>query len=557
MAPTDRQPTPYPGDENLLLRNEQLSHELQRRIDQLAAINTVATAVSQTLDLETALQTALDAVLNVIPVQAAGISLVDEQANELVLRAQHGWKFDFVSQPMRIPLGKGMSGQVVRNDEVLITGDVSDDPRLHVPEFAQEQVKAMALVPMHARGRVVGILSVMNYAPYDFDAGEVDMLRAIADQVGIALDNARLYENERAQSSRLSAVLHSSGEAIIATDNYGRINLVNATAEELFDIRASDLLNVPLREAPLPGKVREGLRRAMDPEGNGNTVFETTLEDGRFLAAIVSPVHASPSLEHDRAAEGWVMVVRDLTFLREAEQSRINFIRAAAHDLRNPLSTTLNALRMLRNELGGLSALHEEVIDLAQQSIDRMQDLIDDLLNLEYIESGLGIKSAPVDVRDLVERGIIDMSVSFNEKQQTLVIDVPEYLPYILGDMHWLHRALINLLSNAHKYTPAGGHVTIRAYVREDDLYLEVQDDGPGVPPEVQARVFERFYRAPSTANDVKGTGLGLSIVKSVAEQHGGRAFMQSSPGQGSTFGMIFALPPADEVERRLREGMD
>ena len=292
----------------------------------------------------------------------------------------------------------------------------------------------------------------------------------------------------------------------------------------------------------------------MDPEGNGNTVPDT-LEDGRFLAAIIVAGARQPSLG-DRAAEGWVMVVRDLTFLREAEQSRINFIRAAAHDLRNPLSTTLNALRMLRNELGGLSALHEEVIDLAQQSIDRMQDLIDDLLNLEYIESGLGIKSAPVDVRDLVERGIIDMSVSFNEKQQTLVIDVPEYLPYILGDMHWLHRALINLLSNAHKYTPAGGHVTIRAYVREDDLYLGCRTMA-GVPPEVQARVFERFYRAPSTANDVKGTGLGLSIVKSVAEQHGGRAFMQSSPGQGSTFGMIFALPPADEVERRLREGMD
>ncbi len=543
----------FPGDENLLLQNEQLSHELQRRIEQLAAINTVATAVSQTLDLETALETALNAVLKVIPVQATGISLVDEQADELVLRAQLGWKFDFVSQPMRIPLGMGMSGMVVRNDEVMITGDVSDDPRLHVPEFAQEKVQAMALVPMHARGRVVGILSVMNYAPYEFDASEIDMLRAIADQVGIALDNARQYENAREQSSRLGAVLHSSGDAIIATDSYGSINLVNATAEALFDISASELIGMRLRSAPLPTKIREGLRRAMDLGGGGNTVFEATLEDGRFLAAIVSPVYASQGLENDHHAEGWVMVVRDMTFLREAEQSRINFIRAAAHDLRNPLATTINALRMLHNDLGGLSEMHEEIIDLAQQSINRMQDLIDDLLNLERIESGVGVKAEPVDVRDLVERGIVDTGTGFVEHSQRLNVDVPDYLPYILGDMHWLHRALVNLLSNANKYTPSGGDITIRAYVREDDVYLEVQDNGPGVSPEAQARLFERFYRAPATSRDVKGTGLGLSIVKSVAEQHGGRVFVQSSVGQGSTFGMIIPLPPDDEIERRIK----
>lgn len=547
-------PASFPGDESLLLKNEQLSHELQRRIDQLAAINTVAAAVSQTLDLETALETALNTVLKVIPVQAAGISLVDEQANELVLRAQLGWKFDFVSHPMRIPLGMGMSGLVVRNDEVMITGDVRGDPRLHVPEFAQEEVQAMALVPMHARGRVVGILSVMNYAPYEFDASEIDMLRAIADQVGIALDNARQYEHAREQSSRLGAVLHSSGDAIIATDSYGSVNLVNATAEALFDISAGQLVGTPLRSAALPARIREGLRRAMDL-GGGNTVFEATLEDGRYLAAIVSPVYASQGLENDRRTEGWVMVVRDMTFLREAEQSRINFIRAAAHDLRNPLATTINALRMLHNDLGGLSELHEEIIDLAQQSISRMQDLIDDLLNLERIESGVGVKSEPVDVRDLVERGIVDTGTGFVERGQHLNVDVPDYLPYILGDMHWLHRALVNLLSNANKYTPSGGEITVRAYVHEADVYLDVQDNGPGVSPEAQTRLFERFYRAPATSRDVKGTGLGLSIVKSVAEQHGGRVFVQSSVGQGSTFGMIFPLPPDDEIERRIKGG--
>jgi len=149
--------------DNLIYRNQLLSQEIRRRVDQLAAINTVAAAVSQSLDLEATMQTALEAVLNVIQVDSAGISLVNEAAGELVLRAQRGWKYDFVSQPMRIPLDKGMSGLVVHNDEVLVTGEVSNDPRLAVPEFAYEGIQAMALAPMHARGRVVGLLSVMNH----------------------------------------------------------------------------------------------------------------------------------------------------------------------------------------------------------------------------------------------------------------------------------------------------------------------------------------------------------------------------------------------------------
>lgn len=530
--------------DNLIYRNQLLSQEIRRRVDQLAAINTVAAAVSQSLDLEATMQTALEAVLNVIQVDSAGISLVNEAAGELVLRAQRGWKYDFVSQPMRIPLDKGMSGLVVHNDEVLVTGEVSSDPRLAVPEIAYEGIQAMALAPMHARGRVVGLLSVMSHKSYRFVEEEIIVLRVIADQVGVALDNARLYENTREQSSRLAAILNSSGDAIIATDNRGQINLINATAENLFDIVRSDIIGQPLRQAPLHPKLREGLRRAMSDEEGGNTVFEVTLEDGRFLSAIVSPVYAHKSLESgdQEESEGWVMVIQDVTHLREAAQARVNFIHAAAHDLRNPLGVTFSSLELLKKELGAQSETYKEVIDIGVQGLERMQDLIDSLLNLEHIESGVGLQSRLVDVRELVERSVIDMQANMQRCNQGLHIDVPDVLPAIQGDMHWLYRALTNLLSNANKYTPAGGEITVRAYTQEEELYLEVQDNGPGIPPEAQSRLFERFYRVPNQNKDIKGSGLGLAIVKSVAEQHGGRVFVQSKSGQGSIFGMIFPL---------------
>ena len=135
------------------------------------------------------------------------------------------------------------------NDEVLVTGDISDDPRLWVPEFAYEGVQAMAMAPMHARGRVVGILSVMNHTTYSFGPDEIDVLRVIADQVGVALDNARLYERTKEQSSRLSAVLNSSGDAIIATDSRGQINLVNATTERCLGARRNPAWSAPARSA--------------------------------------------------------------------------------------------------------------------------------------------------------------------------------------------------------------------------------------------------------------------------------------------------------------------
>lgn len=527
---------------DLSARDLSSAQGIQQHMAHLAAINTVATAVSQSLDLEVTLQTALESVLSVMRVNASAISLVDESAGELVLRAQQGLYKDFVTNPMRVPLGKGMSGIVVRNDEVLVTGDLSDDPRLAVPEFADEGVQAMVLVPMHARGRVVGILSVMSHQPYEFSSEEIAMLRAIADQVGIALDNARLYEHTKEQSSRLGAVLHSSGDAIIATDNHGQINLVNSTAEILLALRMQDLAGLPLRNAPLHPRLREGLLRAMNTGlEEGSTAFEVALEDGRFLSAVVSPVYSHQSPESNEKAEGWVMVIQDITYLRRAEQARVNFIHAAAHDLRNPLGVTMGALLMLDRESEELSEFHKDVIHIGMQGVTRMQDLIDGLLSLEHIESGIGLKLQPVDIRDLIERGMVDIMPSIQQRTQTLTIDVPDSLPFITGDMHWLHRALINLLGNANKYTPPGGAITLRTFARDDEVYVEVQDNGPGIPADVQPRLFDRFYRAPSTCDEARGSGLGLTIVKSVVEQHGGRIFVKSKVGQGSTFSMVFS----------------
>jgi PAS domain S-box-containing protein len=536
----------------LVLQNRLLTQEIQRRVDQLAAINSVAAIVSQSLDLKETLAKALDSVLGVIPVSAAGISLIDEEEGELVLRAQKGWKNDFVSKPMRMRLGEGMSGYVLEQDEVLVTGDIYNDPRIAVKEFMNEPVQAMALAPMHARGRIIGIVSVMHYSPYTFDEEEIIVLQAVADQLGVALDNAQLFEDTRAKQSRLSAVIDSTADAIIATDDRGIINLVNLSAETMFDVRAEKLIGKPLRDALLHPTLRREVQRVLRDAPDSNSSFEILMESGRYLSISISPVHASEPFPEDLEEEidgGWVLVIQDITHLRDAERSRVRFIQTAAHDLRNPLSVVLGAVDMLKGN-NNHSAEVTEILGLADASVHQMQLLIDDLLDLERVQSGSEVTLQEIAVADLVERAMLEVRPAMQHRQQQFSVLVHDGLPCILGDARWLNRALVNLLTNANKYTHNGGNIELRAGFDDSvhEIVIEVEDDGPGIAAANQKRIFDNFYREPKAENSsVKGTGLGLAIVKSVVEQHGGRVYVNSKEGVGSTFGI--RLPAVSENE--------
>lgn len=528
-------------DRQLITQNQQLTAEIKRRVSQLAAINTVAASVSQILDMDRALQTALEAVLDVIPVEAAAISLVDESAGALVLRAQRGLDLDFVSEPLRIPLGEGLSGQAIRENRALVSGDLSAEAGLAAPAFIQEQIRAQALVPMHARGQVTGVLSVMSHAPYRFAAEELDMLRAIADQIGIALENARLYEQSRLQEQRLTSVIQSAADPIIATDYGGRIRVLNEAALRFLGRVEFELLGRPLFEAPLHPSLLQALQQVTHNCGDFGR-FDLALEADTAYTAVVSRLRTGEGDQPATEQAGWVIVLRDISQARRAERVRLEFMQNMAHDLRNPLGVTMSAVSMLHDFTTAQDPDLEEIIAIALEAINRMHRLIDDLLNLETIESGGEFELAEVNVGALLQQAMRDMRPALEEKHHTCTLRAPEGLPPLRGAYNWLYRAVLNYLSNAVKYTPPGGQIVLQARQEGAELLIEVQDNGPGIPPESQLRLFERFYRVPSVQEEVRGSGLGLAIVKSIAEAHRGRVYVQSEPGQGSRFGIALPL---------------
>jgi len=529
--------------QTLQLQNRLLNDEVKRRNDQLAAVSSVAANIGQSLHLDKTLEAALRAVLEVTGAQAGGISLIDEQAGEVVLRAQQGWLGDFVNEnPMRIPLGKGMSGRVINEDTVIVHNNLADTEPLAVPRFHDEKFRSIAMAPMHARGNVIGILSIMSSVPNSFDDDHIDVLRSVADTIGVALDNARLYERSLEDQRRLSAILHSTADGIIATDQHGLIRLINHATEVLLEVHAEDLLGIPLRSAPLPMTVTRSMIFAIEnrAEDRANS-FSVSLENGRVISVTLSPVMVESQVMQTALTDGWVMVLQDVTHLREMEMARSQFIKAAAHDMRNPLGAALNSVSMLRRLLRTNDDTILEVMDIAHQGITRIQGLIDDLLSLEQIQSSYEFNPVEVDIGELIYEVSAAAQMRLEHRALQLRVVLEGKVAPILLDRRWVTRAINNYLDNAVKYTPFGGEITLRVFPRDAHLHIEVIDNGEGIPLEVQPRLFERFYRA-NAMHGVAGAGLGLAMVKSIAEAHGGEVYVQSMPGQGSVFGMTLSM---------------
>ncbi len=521
--------------DTLLSENQRLHREVQRHVNHFAAINEVVASISQSPDLNLTLDTALRAVLSITEAEAGGISLIDAETGDVVLRAQLGWIHDFVTQnPMRIPRGQGMSGHVIRQDAVLVENNLDGTQKLAVPKFHDEEFRSIVMAPMHARGRIIGILSIMSYQPNRFDQPAISVLRVIADTVGLAVENARLYEKSLEHDKQVGAILESTADGILATDCTGRIQLINQAAASILDLDPDQVIGEHLRSAPILPRIRESLLFLLASHSDSSRSFLATLENQRALSVLVSEIRVESQIDQTRDTEGWVVVLQDVTHFQEAEMARTRFIQAAAHDMRNPLGTAISSLEVLERHVAHDPALLP-IVDIAVSSVERLQGLIDDLFNLEHIQSGYGFNLEDVDMGEM----IYEISAGFKPQMAAhdlhFSVEMERGITPLRLDRRWVTRAICNYLDNAIKYTPPGSDVVLRIFTDNDRIHVEVADDGPGIPVEAQPRLYERFYRAADAS--IPGTGLGLAIVKSVAEAHGGGVYLNSTTGQGSVFG--------------------
>lgn len=324
-----------------------------------------------------------------------------------------------------------------------------------------------------------------------------------------------------------------SPDALCIVGGDGRIKDVNPAAERAFGLSARDLRAQPFASLILPedrGRLADHLGKL--PTGGAGATFES---QGRC---------ADGSLKRwtwtfARSGALLYAMAREVPAERAQDRPRPEFVSLVAHELRSPLTMIKGYLELvLGGEVGDVNPLQREFLGIARASVDGLVALISDLLLLSRMEAGtIEVHRQPVDAAELIQTAACSLRPLIERKGNGLSLSFQETPLAVRVDPDRLGQAVTHLLSNALKYTPAGGHVSCWAGVAGGELRIEVCDTGIGMTAEEQARIFEKFYRASNaTTQEEAGAGLGLSVVQALVELHGGTIDVQSEPGRGSVF---------------------
>jgi two-component system NtrC family sensor kinase len=235
---------------------------------------------------------------------------------------------------------------------------------------------------------------------------------------------------------------------------------------------------------------------------------------------------------------GQAIVMQDITHLKELDRIKSEFVTTVSHDLRSPLTAILGYVELIERA-GPVTEQQQDFIRRVQMSVQQMTQLVTAMLDLGRIEAGLDAAKENARLGALASYAIENLRALAEAKELKLEVDLPTDLPMVTGVPLRLRQLVTNLVDNAIKYTPAGGTVRVRAESDDGQVVLQVSDTGPGIPAADQPYLFDKFFRASNVPKDAIGTGLGLSIVKSIVDSHGGRIWVDSTLGEGTTFTVV------------------
>jgi len=603
------------------IERAQAQQDLQRRNLELAALNAVTQALSASLDLEDILVEALSRTVHALGVTGGLIALGDEQEKDLALFGYAGLPKSLTERLQTSGIPGAFCDLVYRERGPIVQEDLQENASADWCEMLDVGLQSYVGIPIVHKERLLGILCIFDDTPYAISESDRDLLIAIGQQIGVAVENAQLFEETQQRVYELQ-LLHDVGLATAAGLHLEEIlqAAVTVLADKFEDprvgiglldrdndvmwVKASVGYTEEIYKTPLPlgsgitgwvarhgepvlaPDVRQDPRYIeIDPDTCselciplviGSQVIGVlnvessrpdafTEDDVRLLSTLAS--NLAVLTERARLFEEVEMARLELqqraealedanARLQELDRLKSQFLASMSHELRTPLNSIIGFSEILIDGLvGEMSSEQKECIRDIHSSGEHLLALINDVLDLSKIEAGrMTLEPTTFDVEELlleVKKTVVPL---LEKKSQVLTVEQAESLPLLTADHIRIRQVLINLLSNASKFTPNEGQITLSCRLANPTtLLFSVTDTGIGIKPEDQELIFEEFRQADDVvAQEITGTGLGLSISKRLVEMHGGHIWVESEYQHGATFSFLLPLASPPTVESKV-----
>lgn len=458
----------------------------------------------------------------------------------------------------KVPATQGLSGQVYKQNKSIILYDAASDERAMKDIAAMLNIHNGASVPLIAEKRdeenrvidrtTIGVLHVFNKRYGNiFIEEDLNLLERLAKNASAIIQNAKIFREVVEEKEELEQIIESVYSGLLMVNNQGKIMQMNTTARKMLSVDTTDVVGKQYYDIIENSAIKDIIVRSITDHEEVTEEVDMMLynEEERTYQTQTALVK-----DNDGEAIGTVAIFNDITEIRNIERMKTAFVSTVSHELRTPLTSIKGFISTLLADTEGYydADTQREFYQIIDTECDRLTRLISDLLNVSRIEAG---RALDLNLREVTLPPLIDKVMSVQKSYtniHTLITDVEDDLPIITADEDKVDQILTNLVSNAIKYSPNGGNVTLTCKKKDDGVIFSVADQGMGISEEHLPKVFERFHRVDNRdTRKVGGTGIGLYLVKHLVEAHGGTIWVESVVGKGSSF--IFTLPPKPPVE--------
>jgi PAS domain S-box-containing protein len=547
----------------------QAVYDLTVERDRVQTLYRVSSELATSLDLDRVLGRSLSLLCEAVGASQGSILMTDPESEYLIHRAALGQRESLPrgGRKTKYRIGEGLGGWVLQTLKPAIVPDVVEDPRWTHEDGETPEFKSALAVPLRSGEVAAGVLLLFHPREDYFTEAQAQLVMTIGLQMAAAIDNAALYglvqesaerlgrlaRANQAETAKSQAILEAIADGVMVADAAGKVILFNVAAARILSTSREAVLGRNIQDMlGLYGAAGSSwAAMAVDWQSSRDGGETSYIEEQLQIEDRVVSVHLAP-VHRDIEFLGTVSVFRDVTHDVEVARVKSDIVSTVSHELRTPMTSIKGFVDLvLMGAAGNISEQQRHFLGIVKSNVDRLAELVEDLLDLSRIEDGrLYLQLESVSFPIVVQNVLDSLQGKIEDKNLELVIEVSPNLPRVIGDKDRLIRILTNLVSNAYKYTLAGGQIYITATLQDGFLQVTVSDTGIGISKEDQTKLFDRFFRADHpVVHESGGTGLGLSIVRSLVELHGGTLRVQSELGKGSEFTFTLPLAPLEEAE--------